>query len=93
MMGIAFIGALCGHEKRITAGADRAAILEKVRQQISKKFGAKGDAVVAGNMAVIAEGAEATHEAPAEEEMGWLIWALAGGGVLLAVLGLHSRAT
>ena len=62
MMGIAFIGALCGHEKRITAGADRAAILEKVRQQISKKFGAKGDAVVAGNMAVIAEGAEATHE-------------------------------
>ncbi|CAJ1812265.1 hypothetical protein KLNKPBOH_01333 [Aeromonas veronii] len=34
-----------------------------------------------------ASSAEATHEAPAEEEMGWLIWALAGGGVLLAVLG------
>ena len=60
MMGIAFIGALCGFEPRITAGADRAAILEKVRQQITKKFGAKGDAVVSGNMAVIAEGAEAT---------------------------------
>lgn len=68
MMGIAFIGALCGHEKRITAGADRAAILEKVRQQISKKFGAKGDAVVAGNMAVIAEGAEATHAVAYNDE-------------------------
>jgi pyruvate-ferredoxin/flavodoxin oxidoreductase len=61
MMGIAFIGALCGHEPRITAGADREAILAKVRQQISKKFGSKGDAVVAGNMAVIADGAAATQ--------------------------------
>jgi pyruvate-ferredoxin/flavodoxin oxidoreductase len=60
MMGIAFIGALCGHEARITAGADQDAILEKVRAQIAKKFGAKGDAVVAGNMAVIKEGATAT---------------------------------
>jgi pyruvate-ferredoxin/flavodoxin oxidoreductase len=60
MMGIAFIGALCGHEKRITAGAEQEAILEKVRAQIAKKFGAKGDAIVAGNMAVIKDGAIAT---------------------------------
>ena len=33
-----------------------------------------------------ASSAESTHEAPAQE-MGWLIWVLAGGGVLLVVLG------
>ena len=33
-----------------------------------------------------ASSAESTHEAPAQE-MGWLIWVLAGGGVLLVMLG------
>ena len=61
MMGIAFIGAVCGHVERITAGAPIETILNKVRQQISKKFGTKGGAVVEGNMAVIKEGLEATH--------------------------------
>ena len=37
------------------------AILAKVRAQIVKKFGGKGDAVVEGNMAVIREGIEATQ--------------------------------
>ena len=61
MMGIAFIGAVCGHVDRITADASREALLDKIRQQIGKKFGAKGGAVVEGNMAVIAEGLEATQ--------------------------------
>ena len=60
MMGIAFIGAVAGHVDRIAAGAPIEAILNKVRQQISKKFGAKGAAVVEGNMEVIKEGLEAT---------------------------------
>lgn len=60
MMGIAFIGAVCGNVERITEGADAEAVMEKVRTQIAKKFGAKGQAVVDGNMAVIRDGAEAT---------------------------------
>ena len=60
MMGIAFIGAVAGHVDRIVGGATREAIAEKVRQQIDKKFGAKGTAVTEGNMAVIREGIEAT---------------------------------
>ena len=62
MMGIAFIGAVAGHVHQVSAGADAAAILEKVRQQISKKFGGKGGAVTDGNMAVIREGIEATQK-------------------------------
>ncbi|KAA5602055.1 2-oxoacid:acceptor oxidoreductase family protein [Blastochloris sulfoviridis] len=61
MMGIAFIGAVCGKVDRITAGASLDTILTKVRQQIAKKFGSKGGAVVEGNMAVIKEGLEATQ--------------------------------
>jgi pyruvate-ferredoxin/flavodoxin oxidoreductase len=61
MMGIAFIGAVCGHVDRIVADASRDATLTKIRQQISKKFGSKGGAVVEGNMAVIKEGLEATQ--------------------------------
>ncbi|NJO54124.1 MAG: 4Fe-4S binding protein [Bacteroidales bacterium] len=61
MMGIAFIGAVCGRADRIIADASMDAILTKVRQQISKKFGDKGGAVVEGNMAVIKEGLEATQ--------------------------------
>lgn len=62
MMGIAFIGAIAGHVTRVSADASADAILEKIRQQISKKFGGKGGAVVDGNMAVIREGIEATHK-------------------------------
>lgn len=60
MMGIAFIGAVAGHVKQVSAGASAKAILEKVRKQIAKKFGTKGSAVVEGNMEVIREGIEAT---------------------------------
>lgn len=60
MMGIAFIGAVVGHVDRVTSGAAQDVILEKVRQQILKKFGRKGAAVAEGNMAVIREGLEAT---------------------------------
>ena len=61
MMGIAFIGAVCAHVDRIVAGVSAEAMLTKIRQQISKKFGAKGGAVVEGNMAVMREGLEATQ--------------------------------
>lgn len=62
MMGIAFIGAVAGHVHQVSAGAAADVILEKVRQQISKKFGGKGSAVIDGNMAVIREGIEATQK-------------------------------
>lgn len=61
MMGIAFIGAVVGHVDRVTQGASRDAIHDKVRAQIVKKFGTKGEAVVEGNMAVIREGMEVTQ--------------------------------
>ncbi|MDR2112383.1 MAG: 2-oxoacid:acceptor oxidoreductase family protein, partial [Candidatus Accumulibacter sp.] len=61
MMGIAFIGAVAGHVPQVTAGASAEAILEKVKKQITKKFGTKGAAVVEGNMEVIREGIEATR--------------------------------
>ncbi|MBP6655201.1 MAG: 2-oxoacid:acceptor oxidoreductase family protein, partial [Propionivibrio sp.] len=60
MMGIAFIGAVAGHVQQVSAGASADAILEKIQKQISKKFGAKGAAVVEGNMAVIREGLQST---------------------------------
>ena len=60
MMGIAFIGAVIGHVDRLSGGADEEAILAKVEQQIQKKFGSKGTAVTAGNMAVIRDGLEHT---------------------------------
>jgi pyruvate-ferredoxin/flavodoxin oxidoreductase len=60
MMGIAFIGAVVGHVEQVTGGATPEAVLKKIRQQISKKFGAKGGPVVEGNMAVIRDGLEAT---------------------------------
>ncbi|HEX5650160.1 MAG TPA: 2-oxoacid:acceptor oxidoreductase family protein [Steroidobacteraceae bacterium] len=68
MMGIAFIGAVCGHVERIKAGASEGALLDKIRSQIAKKFGAKGGAVVEGNLAVMRDGLAATrrvdYEAP-----------------------------
>jgi pyruvate-ferredoxin/flavodoxin oxidoreductase len=62
MMGIAFIGAVAGHVRQVSAGASAKAILEKIRKQIAKKFGSKGAAVVEGNMEVIREGIEATRK-------------------------------
>ncbi len=69
MMGIAFIGAVAGHVDRASAGASEEAVLAKIRQQISKKFGGKGGAIVESNMEVVREGLEATqrvdYDAPA----------------------------
>lgn len=62
MMGIAFIGAVAGHVPQVAGGASEQVILERVRQQIAKKFGGKGGAVIDGNMAVIREGIEATRQ-------------------------------
>ena len=61
MMGIAFIGAICGHLERVTKGAAEEAVLAKIRSQITKKFGAKGQAIVDGNMTVIQDGLHATQ--------------------------------
>ena len=61
MMGIAFIGAVVGHVDRVSHGATVEAIQTKVRAQIAKKFGSKGEAVVEANMAVIADGIKATQ--------------------------------
>ncbi|SKA24727.1 2-oxoacid:acceptor oxidoreductase family protein [Consotaella salsifontis] len=84
MMGIAFIGALCGCDERITSGADETAVLDKIGQQITKKFGGKGEAVVEGNMAVIREGLQATRPVPYDEEA----FRIAGG---VAGKAAHSK--
>ncbi len=62
MMGIAFIGAVCGFIRRVYVDASEQTILDKIRQQVTKKFGSKGENVVASNMAVIEEGLEAMLE-------------------------------
>lgn len=62
MMGIAFIGALCGHVDRVIGSTSQEAILAKILEQINKKFGAKGEKVVAGNMAVIQQGFKTTKK-------------------------------
>ncbi len=61
MMGIAFVGAVVGHVDRVSHGATAEAIQTKVRAQIAKKFGSKGDAVIEANMAVIEDGIKATQ--------------------------------
>ena len=61
MMGIAFIGAICGHVERIVEGGSQQAILEKVEQQVTKKFGHKGQEVVDSNMKVVRDGLQATY--------------------------------
>jgi pyruvate-ferredoxin/flavodoxin oxidoreductase len=95
MMGIAFIGAVCGHLDRVSAGTSEEKVLEKVRQQIRKKFGGKGSAVVDSNMAVIKEGLEATikvdYDDPAFVEADKHISALSSIGV--AVSASMSRPT
>ena len=74
MMGIAFIGAVAAYVDRVAAGAPREDILERVRHQLEKKFGRKGESVVEGNMAVIIDGIEATrrvdYDAPELVEIG-----------------------
>jgi len=62
MMGIAFIGAICGHVDRIAADRSEDSILEKVEQQVTKKFGTKGQTIVDSNMKVVREGLQATSE-------------------------------
>ena len=62
MMGIAFIGAICGHVDRIASNKSEEVILEKVEQQVTKKFGAKGKSIVEGNMKVVRDGLKATHK-------------------------------
>ncbi|MEZ9847089.1 pyruvate-flavodoxin oxidoreductase [Vibrio breoganii] len=62
MMGIAFIGALCGHARQVIGSADEEAMLNRIEQQIAKKFASKGHAVVSSNMAVIREGMHATKQ-------------------------------
>ena len=61
MMGIAFIGAVVGWVDRVSQGATRDEILEKVRHELTKKFGRKGDAIVSSNMAVITDAIAAVH--------------------------------
>ena len=61
MMGIAFIGAVAGYVKEVAGHASPEALRTKIRNQIAKKFGAKGEAVVESNMQVIVEGMEATQ--------------------------------
>ncbi len=60
MMGIAFIGAVAGNVERVVSEAPREELLERIREQIAHKFGAKGGSIVDSNMAVIREGLEAT---------------------------------
>ena len=67
MMGIAFIGAICGHCTEVTAGADAATVLEKIRHDLTKKFGAKGGAIVEGNMSVIQDAVGATQRVAYEQ--------------------------
>jgi pyruvate-ferredoxin/flavodoxin oxidoreductase len=59
MMGIAFIGAVIGHVDAVSQGAG-SGVEAKVREQITKKFGRKGSAVVDGNLAVITDGSSST---------------------------------
>jgi len=67
MMGIAFIGAVCGHVDKVIADATEGAILTKIQQQISKKFGAKGASVVDSNMSVIRDGLKSTLKVAYED--------------------------
>ena len=62
MMGVAFIGAVCGHVRQVVADASEETVLAKIRQQVTKKFGAKGEAIIESNMAVIREGLESTRK-------------------------------
>jgi len=62
MMGIAFIGAVCGHVDRISAKQSEQEIMDRVEQQVSKKFAAKGQNVIDSNLRVVKDGSAATHK-------------------------------
>ncbi|MBF0173374.1 MAG: 2-oxoacid:acceptor oxidoreductase family protein [Magnetococcales bacterium] len=62
MMGIAFIGAMCGNVAQVVGKSDEETLLTKIQNQIQKKFGGKGDKVVASNMAVIKRGILSTRK-------------------------------
>ena len=62
MMGVVFIGAFCAHDVRIRQGVIREALLDKIQQQVDKKFGPKEPEVVESNMRVLEEGMESTRE-------------------------------
>ena len=96
MMGVVFIGALCAHDERIRQGTSGEDLLEKIQQQVNKKFGAKGPEVVRSNMLVLKEGMESTQEVdyrlpefteiiPSEEETEEI------GLELSAEMGIHGH--
>ncbi|MBF0109913.1 MAG: 2-oxoacid:acceptor oxidoreductase family protein [Magnetococcales bacterium] len=62
MMGIAFIGAMCGNVSQVVGRSTEETLLTKIQNQIQKKFGGKGDKVVASNMAVIKRGILSTRK-------------------------------
>ncbi|MEO5330003.1 MAG: 2-oxoacid:acceptor oxidoreductase family protein [Magnetococcus sp. THC-1_WYH] len=62
MMGIAFIGAMCGNVSQVVGRSSEEALLTKIQNQIQKKFGGKGDKVVASNMSVIKRGILSTRK-------------------------------
>ena len=68
MMGIAFIGAIAGHVNYVADFASQTELMEKIRLQIAKKFGAKGAAVTEGNMAVIHDGVSAVQKVAYNDE-------------------------
>ncbi|MDR1833994.1 MAG: 2-oxoacid:acceptor oxidoreductase family protein, partial [Propionibacteriaceae bacterium] len=61
MMGIAFIGAIIGHVEKVSAHAS-GNVSDLVAHEIGKKFGRKGEKVVASNLAVISDGQDATRQ-------------------------------
>ncbi|HIJ85399.1 MAG: pyruvate flavodoxin/ferredoxin oxidoreductase-like [Magnetococcales bacterium] len=62
MMGIAFIGAMCGNVSQVVGKSSEELLLTKIQNQIQKKFGGKGDKVVASNMSVIKRGILSTRK-------------------------------
>ena len=60
MMGIAFIGAMLASVKQISEAGDAADTQKRVRDELVKKFGRKGESIVESNMLVIQHGMEAT---------------------------------
>jgi len=60
MMGIAFIGAMLESVDQLNEGGDLDATLVRVRDELTKKFGRKGEAIVESNMMAIHHGMDAT---------------------------------
>ena len=60
MAGIAFIGGMLASVESISYGGNMDEVQARVRHEIEKKFGRKGQAIVESNMKVIANGMAAT---------------------------------